>query len=349
MKKVSGVDNPAIIPGASDGNKRFMLSERSGEVIARPRVSIPYTGPTRILASPRRPQITRKANRGKDAAKISSAPVENKPKERSLLMGALQTLGDAVADENPILRPDGTRDYHAAEVIEEQRAKVREDIISGAANAVGDGVSACRNFAEEHPNIAGGIEAAAELALCTATKIPKAVKAVTKALDAIVTPTGDSGAGGLTLITPTGHTVVGALESAPAAVTVGSAAIGVAAGEAAAGGIVSLSFDSKSNGGGKSSGPAGSGGPERSERKVDTPEIRNAYWNKLKKSDKWERVSGYGKPTLRNKKNGQFVQKSMEKWELEVFSKDGKHEGVIKPSEGKLRPEFKVKDRNIEK
>jgi hypothetical protein len=85
------------------------------------------------------------------------------------------------------------------------------------------------------------------------------------------------------------------------------------------------------------------------ERKIDSPQMRNTYWDSLKKSGEWEYVPGYGKPTLRNIKTKQLIQKTIEKWEIEAYNEQGEHIGVIKPSDGKLRPELKVEGRRINK
>lgn len=38
----------------------------------------------------------------------------------------------------------------------------------------------------------------------------------------------------------------------------------------------------------------------------------------------------------------------MEKWEIEVYDKQGKHIGVIKPNDGSFHPELAVKGRKID-
>ena len=68
----------------------------------------------------------------------------------------------------------------------------------------------------------------------------------------------------------------------------------------------------------------------------------------MKKSGEWEHYNGpYSQPTLRNKKNGNLAHKSIEKWEIEVYDKNERHIGVIKPSDGKFHPELKVPGRKI--
>ena len=100
---------------------------------------------------------------------------------------------------------------------------------------------------------------------------------------------------------------------------------------------------------------AGSGGDrtrtsEVRERKVDTQADRDKCWNDMKKSRKWEHYNGpYTQPTLRNRKTGDYVQKSREKWEIEVYDKHENHIGVIKPSDGKFHPELAVKGRKMRK
>jgi len=84
------------------------------------------------------------------------------------------------------------------------------------------------------------------------------------------------------------------------------------------------------------------------QRIVDTVEGRNECWNRMKKSGEWEHYNGpYSQPTLRNKKNGNLAHKSIEKWEIEVYDKNERHIGVIKPSDGKFYPELKVPGRKI--
>jgi len=85
------------------------------------------------------------------------------------------------------------------------------------------------------------------------------------------------------------------------------------------------------------------------QRIVDTAEGRNECWRQMKKSGEWESVSGYNKSTLRNKDTGDLAQKSIEKWEIEVYNKREDHIGVIKPSDGKFHPELKVPGRVMRK
>jgi hypothetical protein len=93
--------------------------------------------------------------------------------------------------------------------------------------------------------------------------------------------------------------------------------------------------------------PEGDEGDKKKERKIDTPEGQNEYWNQLKQSEEWKRESGFSKPTLRNTKTGDLIQKSKEKWEIEVFGKDRKHKGIIRPSEGVIKIEFAKAGRTI--
>ena len=44
-----------------------------------------------------------------------------------------------------------------------------------------------------------------------------------------------------------------------------------------------------------------------------------------------------------------MVQKSREKWEIEVYDRHENHIGVIKPSDGKFHPELAVKGRKMSK
>lgn len=82
-------------------------------------------------------------------------------------------------------------------------------------------------------------------------------------------------------------------------------------------------------------------------RIIDTAEDQQRWWNKMKDSGEWEVVSNLSKPTLRNMKSGNLVQKSREKWEIEVYDKRGNHIGVIKPGDGTFHPELMVKERKI--
>jgi hypothetical protein len=88
---------------------------------------------------------------------------------------------------------------------------------------------------------------------------------------------------------------------------------------------------------------------KRKERKIDTPEGQNAHWDNLKNSGEWKNETGYSKSTLKNKKDGRLIQKSREKWEIEVYNEQKEHIGVIKPGDGKFYPELKVKGRKIKK
>jgi hypothetical protein len=90
--------------------------------------------------------------------------------------------------------------------------------------------------------------------------------------------------------------------------------------------------------------------PKPSERVIPTKEMQEACWGKLKQSGEWKQISHRSKPTLENKKTGQFLQKSIEKWELEAFNKREKHIGVMRPNEpGTIRTEFAVRGRKMEK
>jgi hypothetical protein len=110
----------------------------------------------------------------------------------------------------------------------------------------------------------------------------------------------------------------------------------------------------------KNTGKPGAGGggkpapkpepPKPPEKVIPTKEMQNACWNKLKQSGDWIHSPHYSKPTLENKKTGQFLQKSIEKWELEAFNKREKHIGIMRPNEpGTIRTEFAVRGRKMEK
>jgi hypothetical protein len=199
--------------------------------------------------------------------------------------------------------------------------------------------------------------------------IAKGVKAVAESIKP-GTP------GGLAFATPNGATLAGALEAVPAIAVEGTgvgaapamAGVGIAEGIfvegigagtviTAAGGLpsndfTSLSFARKADGKDPTSKVGKTSPVDRPasiERKIDTPEIRNSFWDQLKQSGEWENVSKYDKPTLRHKETGRLIQKSIEKWEIEVFNKNEEHIGVIKPSDGILRKELAVKGRTMKK
>jgi hypothetical protein len=105
--------------------------------------------------------------------------------------------------------------------------------------------------------------------------------------------------------------VVGALESAPAAVTVGSAAIGVADGEASAGGTiagilrqdgVNLSFSKSGNDRPPSSGKTEDAPKERVKR---TKEDVIRHFKKLNKEKKWKWKLEKGKKIYTNRETGE--------------------------------------------
>ena len=150
----------------------------------------------------------------------------------------------------------------------------------------------------------------------------------------------------------TGGAVAGAPAGPVAAVAVSD--IGAAKG-AAAGYVASKATRAVARAIMNFSTGAGSGGDrtrtsEVRERKVDTQADRDKCWNDMKKSRKWEHYNGpYTQPTLRNRKTGDYVQKSREKWEIEVYDKHENHIGVIKPSDGKFHPELAVKGRKMRK
>jgi hypothetical protein len=88
--------------------------------------------------------------------------------------------------------------------------------------------------------------------------------------------------------------------------------------------------------------------PERKGRKTDTPAERNAFVNSKEKSGEWVRDGmKSGKQTWRTKDRSRYYQKTIEKWEVEVYDSGGRHIGVIKPSDGKFHPELKVEGRTI--
>ena len=82
-------------------------------------------------------------------------------------------------------------------------------------------------------------------------------------------------------------------------------------------------------------------------RKIDTQADQNNFWKMMKSSSEWVHVTGKSKPTLKNRNTGNFIQKSREKWEIEVYDKWGDHIGVIKPSDGSFHSELKVNGRKM--
>jgi hypothetical protein len=195
------------------------------------------------------------------------------------------------------------------------------------------------------------VAAAAALSVPAVKQVYTAGKLVAEGVEAVAKAI-DSNTPG-TFATPNGATLTGALEAAPTAVGVGEA-MGV--GKTLTAGILppddftSLSFARKADGRDSSSKVHSQGRPEIvSERKVDTPEMRNSFWDQLKQSGEWEHVSKYEKSTLRHKETGRLIQKSIEKWEIEVYNEKERHIGVIKPSDGILRKDLAVKGRTIEK
>jgi hypothetical protein len=161
--------------------------------------------------------------------------------------------------------------------------------------------------------------------------------------------------GGLTLATPNGVTLAGFLEAAPSIAVEG---VGVGVITTAAGGIpppddfTSLSFARKTDGKDhalKIGKARQVDRPAPIERKIDTPEIRNSFVKSKESSGEWIRRKGQvdGRSTWRNIDKTQYYQKTVEKSEIEVYDKHGKHIGIIKPSDGILRTDLKVEGRKI--
>ena len=155
-----------------------------------------------------------------------------------------------------------------------------------------------------------------------------------------------SGPGGLALATPGGPTIGGALEAAPAVATMGEGAkIGT---QAIAASDVSLSFESRRSEG-KSRIETSGKAESFDKRKVDTPEMRNSFVKSKESSGEWVRHQVIDdRQTWHNKDKTQYYQKTIEKSEIEVYDKQGRHIGVIKPSDGELRTDLKVEGRSID-
>jgi hypothetical protein len=86
---------------------------------------------------------------------------------------------------------------------------------------------------------------------------------------------------------------------------------------------------------------------QQKERIIETKQTQEARWKEMKASGEWEHRGGFSKPTLRHRKTGDLVQKSIEKWDIEVYGKNELHKGVIRPSEGFVREELAVAGRRI--
>jgi hypothetical protein len=104
----------------------------------------------------------------------------------------------------------------------------------------------------------------------------------------------------------------------------------------------------------KGSDPSGGTDPSKkpegdNERKIDTPKMRNDFVKEKEKSGEWIKLHEQkgGKPTWRNKDKSQYFQKTTEKNEIEVYNRQEKHIGVIKPSDGVLRRELAKLGRSI--
>jgi hypothetical protein len=146
------------------------------------------------------------------------------------------------------------------------------------------------------------------------------------------------------------------LEVVPAIAGEGAGA-GVITTAAAAGSILppddfsSLSFARKADGRDHTPkvGKAGSADrPAPTERKIDTPGMRNLFVKSKESSGEWIRYKVIdNRQTWYNKAKTQYYQKTIEKSEIEVYNKHGKHIGVIKPSDGILRTDLKVEGRKI--
>jgi hypothetical protein len=104
-------------------------------------------------------------------------------------------------------------------------------------------------------------------------------------------------------------------------------------------------FFKKSLGGDKS----GKDGGASKDRIQDTQQGRNDFVQSQVTSGKWSKLRGTksGRQTWQNAERTQFYQKTKEKWEIEVYNKQGDHIGVIKPSEGILRRELAIPGRTI--
>ena len=240
----------------------------------------------------------------------------------SFLRAGFAHLGEYVAEEEPVVLPNGERDYHAGDIVKEQALKHEAEVTAAAATVAAKFIPGAGRMIGGYVKkelVHRGIEALGEI-------MPK-------------------NPGGLTLATPNGATISGAVELAPAAVGIAEGAKIATAAATLAGAMlprddVPLSLEYRGDGKGSThkAGPVEKS--TQKERKIDTPETQNAHWDKLIESGEWERRRGYSNPTLRNKKSGQLIQKSKEKYEIEVFDRHKNHIGVIKPNDGVLRKEL---------
>jgi hypothetical protein len=204
----------------------------------------------------------------------------------------------------------------------------------------------------------GKVLGAAALAIPVLRQGYAVTKLVAKGVEAAIEGAEFSTPGGLTLATPNGATLTGALEAAPAAAEVAEG-IGVGTVTTTATGSIlppddftSLSFAKKSDGKDYTPNVGKAGSVDRPtpiERKIDTPEIRNSFVKAKESSGEWVRRKGLvdGRQTWHNEDKTQYYQTTREKWEIEVYNKQGKHMGVIKPSDGELRTDLKVEGRSI--
>jgi hypothetical protein len=294
-----------------------------------------------------------------------------------------QTLGDFIAGEEPVITPDGRRDYYTPMIAAEKDVEDKVKFLTGIKDTAVDSAKAVKEFAiktydkaietcdevsqavdkfaDDNPKTASAVKFVAEKAVESIPYVGPAIKAtkkvqqaqrgldIVKELAAAVKESAADGPTGLIPATAEGVPVPAAV----AADAETSAAVGAGAtAEIGTAAETPLALSMANRGGGKNNTPR-AGGPERSEpvveRKVDTPEIQNKFWDEQKKSGEWEHVHGYNKPTLRHKKTGRLIQKSKEKWEIEVFDKNDEHIGVIKPSDGILRTNLKVDGRSVNK
>jgi hypothetical protein len=291
-----------------------------------------------------------KATESMAAGGTNSDALESKP---SFWKSGLESLGKHILDEE-VITGDPVRDWDIRQQAGVQDVKT----ILTAATILAPGLGIGGKVA------AGGIKCA--LAGGAVKVAAGGAKSMVKTAVAKVP-------GGPTLATPNGAPMVCAMEAAPALGIASTTAEGSAA--AATKALLPVLQLSKEIGGdgaalfakrdGKSAekpqntsqlggtGPSGGTDPSKKpeggrERKVDTPEMRNEFVREKEKSSEWIRHRVIDdKQTWRNGDKTQYFQKTIEKNEIEVYTKRGKHMGVIKPSDGQLRPELKVDGREI--
>jgi hypothetical protein len=348
--------NSAPVENPADGAPKQPLSasRHLESAISSPIDAIASTGEKRSHGSDFARRDADLAQASKVREKAAGSAAADAPKSKpSLWKSGFGSIGKHILEEE-IITGDPVRDWEIRQQAGVQDVKT----ILAAATVIAPGLSVSGKVA------ADGIKGA--LASGAIKVAAGGAKSAIKAAAAKVP-------GGPTFATPNGAPVVGALEAAPALEVVPTA-VERSAAMAAKALLVPLSiaikdddsavFFAKKDGEEKSqiadqskgSDPSGGTGPSKkpegdNERKIDTPKMRNDFVKEKEKSGEWIKLHEPkgGKSTWRNKDSTQYFQKTMEKNEIEVYNKHGKHIGVIKPNDGALRRELAKLGRKIEK